>query len=403
MKKKLLFVFTSVFAVTYAALIAADADLVKGYDFTGSTSVTAAKLNQLVDNAYPGTNRGMIIYTTGLTATNVAAEPKLARYLWLDSGSTPPVPKVWNTNGFWTNVTAIASIADSSVTTSKIANGAVNSDKLASAAVIADRIAADAVTTAKILDGNVIGSKIATGTITTTNIADGTIASADIAPAAIVASLLAANSVGTSNLQSGFALQGTNIASGTITSTNVAQGGIIPTNLAASPTALYTPRVNGATTGFEWAAPGLIQMVSTSRTDVVTCNTAFELGTGIPVNTDGDQVFSLAITPKSSASKLVITFMGVGGVNNNVNINAGLFQDSTVNAIAASTTYNQASAHPVNVGLRHVMTSGTTSQITFKLRVGTAAAATAYINADGSGTIVFGGVAASTFTIEEIL
>jgi hypothetical protein len=256
MKKKLLFVFTSVFAVTYAALIAADADLVKGYDFTGSSSVTAAKLNQLVDNAYPGTNRGMIIYTSGLYASNVTAEPKLARYIWLDSSSTPPVPKVWNTNGFWTNVTAIAAIADHSVTTSKIANGAVNSDKLASAAVIADRIAADAVTTAKILDGNVTGSKIATGTITTTNIADGTIASADIAPAAIVASLLAANSVGTSNLQSGFALQGTNIASGTITSNLIAASGLNYTNLSTfNGTARQQLRVNGAATAFEWFTP----------------------------------------------------------------------------------------------------------------------------------------------------
>lgn len=232
MKKKLFLTFTAVYALTYAALTAADPDLVKGVDFTRSSSFTQAMLNQLVDNGYVGPYRGMVIFTNG--TPDVSAIPKYARYLWLDSSATPPTPKVWNTNGYWTNITALATLANGSVTAGKIATDAVYTTNIVDAQV----------TGAKIATGTITGVKIGTGEVTTTNIADGTIVSADIAsatiasanlvPSIITSNYLAAQSVSTVHLATNFALQGTNIAAGTITSANIGQNAIAVTNLAAN-------------------------------------------------------------------------------------------------------------------------------------------------------------------------
>ena len=213
--------------------LAADPDFVKGVDFTGLTSITATKLNQLVDNGYVGGNRGMVI------ATNVApdvTEAKLKRYLWLDTSSVPPLLKQYNTNGTpgWAQVAATATIAANSVVAGALQTGAVTTTNLVDGSV----------TTAKISDLTVTGAKIAAGTITTTNIAANTITSANIltqgissasiALGAITGDKIATGSVGLTLLTNGFALPGTNIALNTIGSSNITAGGISLTNLATN-------------------------------------------------------------------------------------------------------------------------------------------------------------------------
>lgn len=398
MKKKLLLTFAAAYALTYAALTAADPDLVKGVDFTGSSSVTAARLNQLVDNAYVGPYRGLIIYTN--SAPSVSTIAKYARYLWLDSSVMPPTPKVWNTNsgGFWTNVTAIATIADYSVTTSKIATNAVTTVTIADSAV----------TGAKILDGTISGAKIATGTITTTNITDGTITGTDIASgtiasgniqaAAITASLLAANSVGTSNLQSGFALQGTNIAAGTIVSSNLAAGAVTPTNVAASPAAMQLPRVNAAGTGFEWVNGGLLQYAQTNTTATSDFNTTITVGTGALTTSSGSQLFSLSFTPKSASSRLKITVAHVGYSSTTMNVTTTIFSDSTCLISDVRYTGN----NTVDCSKTVVTAaSGTTNTRVISVRVGPSAG-TYHMNQSSGGAALYGGQATASLIIEEI-
>lgn len=281
MKKTLLNSFISLYLAACGSLHAADPDLVKGVDFTGASSFAPSQLNQLVDNAYVGPYRGMIIYTSSEPIASVITKYK--RYLWLDTSTALPTPKVWNTNGYWTNIVATAVIADYSVTTDKIATNAVTTIKIAD----------NAVTGAKIQDATITGTKIGTGTITSTNIAAGTITSANIgnlqvgsaniAAAAITGDKIAANSIGTYMLTNGFALAGSNVASGTITSTNIATGGIILSNLSLSGTsALTTLRVNAAGTALEWALP-----LYTNATYVVD---------GSIVPSSGDNVRNLAHT-----------------------------------------------------------------------------------------------------------
>ena len=108
--------------------------------------------------------------------------------------------------------------------------------------------------------------------------------------------------------------------------------------------------------------------------------------TTIPQNTEGDQYMSLAITPRSATSALVIM--------------ACLFQDSTANALAMMSNYQPTASAPVFLSFTHKMTSGTTSATTFKVRAGCQSAGTTNFN---SSSGMFGGVLASSITITEVV
>lgn len=143
----------------------------------------------------------------------------------------------------------------------------------------------------------------------------------------------------------------------------------------------------------------VLQIVSTSRTTILSCATVIPRDDSIPQNTEGDQVFTLAITPKRSTSKLKIFFSSFGtGAGGAVGPTVALFQDSTANALAAVNLRQVNSA--VCLDLQYIMTSGTTSSTTFAIRVGPNAG-TFYINGDATGTQLMGGVASTTMTIVE--
>jgi len=273
--KKLTLFFVSVYAATLGGLMAVDPDFVKGVDFTGVTSVTGAKLNQLVDNGYVGGNRGMIIYTSSLEYSNVVSEPKLARYLWLDTNYNPPVPKVYNTNTHvWTNITATALISDNSITRSKVASGAIAMTNILDNAVVAAKIPDAEITGAKIAGTTITAANIVSGTITSTQIATNGIATANLADASVIASKLSSGSVGISNLQSGFLLYGSNVAPATITSNNVLGAGLSYTNIGiGSATSNQVLRVNSGGTALEFGSPVSIfrstNMVITSGTALI--------------------------------------------------------------------------------------------------------------------------------------
>ncbi len=95
----------------------------------------------------------------------------------------------------------------------------------------------------------------------------------------------------------------------------------------------------------------------------------------IPQQTEGTEVLTLSITPTKATNTLIIkstyageTVMPAPGAIST----AALFQDTTANALGASTI----SSIPTNINQRssarvvHVMTAGTTSLTTFKLRLG---------------------------------
>ena len=145
------------------------------------------------------------------------------------------------------------------------------------------------------------------------------------------------------------------------------------------------------------------QFVSVETGAVATGATLIPCDNSIPQITEGDEYITLSITPKSATSKLVVEAVIIAA--NSVAPNAmtvALFQDATANALAASSFTTVAATAAETVNLRHTMASGTTLATTFRVRIGGNSAGTTTLNGAG-GTRIYGGVAASSLTIREVL
>lgn len=138
----------------------------------------------------------------------------------------------------------------------------------------------------------------------------------------------------------------------------------------------------------------VIQYTSTSTGAYIACTTALPNDDTIPQNDEGDEVLTLAITPKSATNILEINF----GTNSTANAPYGaIFQDSTANALAASTLSNGGRGT-----IKYRMAAGTTSSTTFKVRVGDPAGGTVYINGSSVTTDrILGGVSSTILSITE--
>lgn len=145
------------------------------------------------------------------------------------------------------------------------------------------------------------------------------------------------------------------------------------------------------------------QKVTTSRTDAVTLSAIIPADNTIPQQSEGTEILTLSITPKTTTSTLLIEFTSpVTKDANKGSITVALFQDAGANAIDAGCMYVVAANVTQLAALRFVMISGTTSLTTFKIRMGPSSNS-AYLNADSSGNPVMGGVSETRLTITEIL
>jgi hypothetical protein len=79
-----------------------------------------------------------------------------------------------------------------------------------------------------------------------------------------------------------------------------------------------------------------------------------------------------------------------------------LFQDAVANALAAVGDIGAAGTAAQTISLSHYVTAGTTSATTFKVRVGVNAGSLTF-NGSAAATRRYGGVAASSITITEIV
>ena len=122
----------------------------------------------------------------------------------------------------------------------------------------------------------------------------------------------------------------------------------------------------------------------------------------IPQATEGDQYMLLAITPKKATNLLKIEVTAnLAHTQANAAVIAALFQDSTVNALAAGIVSVPLANDSVQVGICYLMVANTTSAPTFKVRAGGSAAGTTTFNGSG-GVQLLGGVLMSSMRITEI-
>jgi hypothetical protein len=146
----------------------------------------------------------------------------------------------------------------------------------------------------------------------------------------------------------------------------------------------------------------VLQVQNSSTSSVITGTATIPFDDTIPQNTEGFQILSVSITPKSATNKLKIsinTFVCNSNASSNTHQMA-LFQDSNANAIAATCQSNGA-GFMTQINLIHYMTAGTTSSTTFNVRVGNNAAGTTTVNGQSSARL-YGGVGMSSITVEEI-
>jgi len=128
--------------------------------------------------------------------------------------------------------------------------------------------------------------------------------------------------------------------------------------------------------------------------------TAIPTDDTIPLITEGVEIITVAITPKSTAHKLRITAVVNCSANAVANVNAAIFRDAEVNALAAWTVVIATAGWGEQIILRFEETAPSTSAITYRLRIGPNAN-TMYINGAHSAR-QFGGVAKTTLTVEEV-
>ena len=148
---------------------------------------------------------------------------------------------------------------------------------------------------------------------------------------------------------------------------------------------------------------GVYQTVSYQTGALATGTTVIPADDTIPQITEGDEYMTLAITPKSATSKLIIdvTFNGAHSSTSTPCTAVALFQDSTANALAASFAQVSGGDIRFNVRFSHTMTSGSTSARTYRVRAGAHVAGTLTFNG-GGGARTYGGVMASSITIQEV-
>jgi hypothetical protein len=123
----------------------------------------------------------------------------------------------------------------------------------------------------------------------------------------------------------------------------------------------------------------------------------------IPQKTEGDEYMTLAITPTDAGNDLYIHVVVFGSVDGSDYMCIALFQDSGNDALAAVAGYIDSSTASLTIHLIYKMAAGTTSATTFKVRAGKATSGTFQFNGRTSTGRIFGGVAASSITIEEVV
>lgn len=140
----------------------------------------------------------------------------------------------------------------------------------------------------------------------------------------------------------------------------------------------------------------------------------------IPQNTEGTEIVTATITPASASNRVRVSFTGFvhnGDENTTVTAIAALFRDSIANALHATsvTVVNAITVFINSVDSRSDFfqdlailsfvfehSPATTSPTTYKVRVGPHQGDPVFMNGLSSGRL-FGGVAAATLTLQEII
>lgn len=145
------------------------------------------------------------------------------------------------------------------------------------------------------------------------------------------------------------------------------------------------------------------QTATATRTTVGTGTTLIPGDDTIPQITEGDEYLTISFTPTNASSTLRIKASctaahTVAGAS----LAMCLFQDAVANALDVGFATVPVVSYCVPLDIDHSMTAGTTSAVTFRLRIGGDTAGTTTVNG-ASGTRRYGGVSLLRITVDEYL
>ena len=144
----------------------------------------------------------------------------------------------------------------------------------------------------------------------------------------------------------------------------------------------------------------VVQTVTASTSALGTFTGIIPLDDTIPQNTEGSEIITATITPTNSSNSLLVisSIFFISAASSSYTI--ALFQDSTVNSLGA-TANTLTNTFAESFTSHFLITAGTTSATTLKIRAGSQAGGTFHINGFGAGRF-YGGVANTRLTIMEI-
>jgi len=146
---------------------------------------------------------------------------------------------------------------------------------------------------------------------------------------------------------------------------------------------------------------GVVQTVNVQDGSQISGTTASPIDNTIPQITEGNEVLSISITPKSVSNKLRIDVsLNVSHSLTLMWITSALFQDSNSDALSSAAVIIGGATRILPTHLTYWMDAGTTDSTTFTVRCGGTTGATFYLNSAGA-TAEHGGVMHSSITITE--
>lgn len=168
---------------------------------------------------------------------------------------------------------------------------------------------------------------------------------------------------------------------------------------------VYTLIYDGTNFQIASSAPAsIIVQVITAELATSSNNAAtIPVDASIPQSSEGTEILTAAITPRSAASSLlveVLTYLGNSGTNKNGA--AAVFRDGTADAVAAGWGNIDGNASILPLPVRITVPSTTATLTTFKLRVGSDSGTT-YWNRSASADTSLGGVMKTSIRITEIM
>jgi hypothetical protein len=148
------------------------------------------------------------------------------------------------------------------------------------------------------------------------------------------------------------------------------------------------------------AAGTLVQRVASVASALQTGTTTIPGDDTIPQNTEGDQYYSVAITPNDASNHLFVdVWMELASNSANRSMKVCLFSDASANALAVMSRQTHSTNYGQMMRMRYYMVAGGTSEITFSVRAGSGGGTTT-VNGQNAARLL-GGVLYSGISVSE--